>query len=210
MLRCQGRSAYFSRKADHDVQCPLWALNGYTRCRQHSGDKEYYYKASMAGYYSANAGPLLKAKLEELAAMAPQDRTSLSDEVDFVRMLALQSVALFEATIQSGDAALQTRAASIARDAMESVATMVEKHSRVRATSEGTIDLQQVDYIISQMVNIIERHVAVKNKAMADRIIADIRNIRMPDMQHTGADATVVAADVIDTLKLMEGSVPTV
>lgn len=164
----------------------------------------------MAGYYSANAGPLLKEKLEELAAQNPQDRQSLADEVDFVRMLALQSVALFEASIESGDGAMVTRAASIARDAMEGVATMVEKHVRVKATGEGTIDLAQVDYIVSQIVTIIEKRVAIVDTSLADKIIADIRDIRMPDTQHTGgADPTAIAHDVIETLALMEGSVPT-
>lgn len=207
--RCQGRSPRFSKQAGYDVQCVNWALKDSNRCGRHIKDKKHYYKASMAGYYSMNAGPLLKAKLEQLAAQAPQDRQSLSDEVDFVRMLALESVALFEATIESGKADLQSRAAAIARGAMESVATMVEKHARVKATSESTIDLEQVDYIIAQIVRIIEHRVAAVNKPLADKVIADISDIRMPDTQHSATDPRDIAHDVIATLKLMKGSVPT-
>ncbi len=188
------------------MQCGRWAVTGRRYCKRHNGAHPQFHRTCMAGYYSVNAGPALKAKLEELAQSSPGDRMSLKEEVDFVRMLALEAVALFDAALVSTDDGTKARAAACARGAMESVAGMVEKAARVRSVAQDTIDLEQVDYIVAQVVQIIERRVARVNKELADEIMADIADIKMPDVQHR--DSRAIAEDVVQTLRAMNGTIP--
>lgn len=181
--RCQARSRRMQR------QCRKWALQGRRFCPTH-GTKPLYRNANVRGYYSQNAGPRLRQVLEELRTAPPEERMSLADEIDLARMLTERHVRIFEATCvgeQSDKASDELKAAAIAglRRALSHVSDMVTKAAKVRALHDGTVDAEGVDYIVAQVVKIVEDEIRDKDPSMADRVVARMEQIRLPQNTRT-------------------------
>ncbi len=158
-------------------------------------------------HYSKRAGPTLKAKLAELAEAAPHERHSLESEIDVMRLAADEAMQLFELTcITKADttsASSKAIALSLVRDAMTGVGVMVEKASKVRATSQSTVDLQFLDFIVGQVQKIIERHVTPISLDAVDRIIDDLNDIALPDRLHKNT-APAAARQIREAMRAMD------
>ncbi len=137
----------------------------------------------------------MKAKLEELAAKPPDERLSLLEELDMARVLALENVQMFDVVCVQGNtgtfegaeaAALQAQVSRATREAMLFVASIAERAAKVRATSEGTIDLELTDYLVHQIQAVLEYRLAnIKNgPKILKKIAEDIKQIAVPKRMH--------------------------
>lgn len=142
--------------------------------------------------YSRIAGPILREKLEALAALPPDERHCLGEEVDLARVMAEKALRLWEAAHTNGNeekASPETKALAnkALRDALSFVSDLVVKASKVRSTNESTVDVEQLDYIVKQVTHVIEEEIADHDRGMADRVVERLRNIRMPDRSGGGS-----------------------
>tara|TARA_R110002096_G_C14661938_1_gene728472 strand:- start:62393 stop:63148 length:756 start_codon:yes stop_codon:yes gene_type:complete len=217
--RCQGINRYLTEKNGKPTQCGRWALKERNYCTRHGGSQRRYKKSVAARrWYSKHAGDALRGKLDEMRDAPPDERISLESEIDMARVLAIQSVAIFDKVCVQNEtgtstheqaAVLRAQATIACRDAMAFVAGIVDKAARVRSVSDGTIDVELVGYIVHQVQAVIERHITPLEggKALVDKIAEDLNDIRMPSAQHGEKSADERAADIRNSLKGMDLSV---
>lgn len=139
----------------------------------------------MGSYYSHLAGPALKEKLAELSGLTSDERLALDDEIDMARVLTERSVRIFEATCLNGNDVkpeLRTLAIQQLRSSLGFVTETVQKAAKTRALNEGLVGLQDLDYVLGQVIKIADRvfgHL-VGTDAMTD-FANDVRSVRLPE-----------------------------
>lgn len=206
--RCKGISRRRKKRGDPDPRCKRYASKGSAYCPIHNGNRPRFYVKR--NHYSSRVGPTLKAKLAELAEAAPHERHSLENEIDVMRVAAVEAIAIFEKVciveVDKTSDGLKAMATSCVRDAMQSVAMMVEKAAKVRAISQATVDLQFLDFIVGQVQKIIERHVTPISLDAVDRIIADLNEIALPDRLHKNT-APAAARQIREAMAAMDDTI---
>ncbi len=195
--RCQGAI----RRSNPKRQCTQWALKGRNYCRVHGGRQPLYEKM---GHYSRNAGKTLKSKLEKLAAMDPDERNSLAEEIDLSRLLCERNLKLFDATHYPPEGTvipekLKVMAAEGLRSALADVTEIVAKSAIVRSRSEGVVGIEDLGYIIHQIKKILE------DEDVDPRVSERLSEIRLPKR---GSEMS--EDQVIDMLGQLSNSVPSV
>lgn len=217
--RCQGINHYLTERNGKPTQCGRWAIIGRRYCKRHGG-AERRRKPGVAArrWYSKHAGAALQAKLDEMRNAPPDERISLESEIDMARVLALQSVAIFDKVCVQGETGtadaetartMNAQATIACRDAMSFVAGIIDKAARVRASSSGTVDLELMGYLVHQVQAVIERHIVPLEggHALCDKITADLNAIKLPDKQHHSATAEERAIEIREALHAMDLSV---
>ena len=184
------------RRSNPPVRCRRWAKNGFLYCVQHApricGRRKNQLsrtQKNLLSFYSARAGASLKERLEAMSKQEPGKRHSLADEVDLARLTCEQAVKLFDAAhFGAIPATPETQAAaqSVLRGALDHVSEIVAKAARVRAVSLDTVDVEQLHYIVEQVVIILEDEVAAISRDAVDRVTARMRNIKLPERRGTG------------------------
>lgn len=213
--RCQGRNEYLTRLRGENVQCGRWALRGLDYCRRHGSTRKRHTPKAVANWYSKYAGPLLRDKLEEMRAAPPDQRVALESEIDMARVLAAQTIACFDKICVQGEVGsadettaqlMRAQATVAARDAMSFVAGIVDKAARVRSLSEGTIDLELVNYIIVQVQKIIEQRIVPlpNGVKLCNQIVEDMKGIALPNQMHDSRSAQSRALEVRGLLQAMD------
>lgn len=157
-------------------------------------------------WYSRRAGPILRERLEELRSANPSERHSLADEVDLARLIAERNVQIYEAAVLEGKGSdeLKAEASAALRAALNHVSEIVSKAAKVHAVSNSVIELEHIDYIVVQMTRAIEEEIAEVDRALADRLIARLGSIKLPEGKESGAEDTAQA--VRAALREIEGS----
>ncbi len=213
--RCQGRNEYLTKRDGKPTQCGRWALIGRDYCGRCGKGRSLWKPKVARGWYSKYAGDALSAKLEEMRSAPPDERISLESEIDVARVLAAQTLQIFDLVVVQGEvgtadeetARVMKAQASIAlRDAMSFVAGIIDKAARVRTLSEGTIDVELVGYIVHQVQKVIEKRVVAlpNGRAICDLIVEDMQGIKMPQTQHTMVDASDRAREVRGLMAAMD------
>lgn len=209
--RCKGTSRRRKARGDPDPRCRRWAARGYDYCKKHNGGTRPLINMGKRNTYSNRVGATLQARLAELAEEPPHERHSLQNEVDVMRLAASEALAIFDLVcIQEADkssAGLKANAASVVKDAMQSVALVVEKAAKVRAISQSTIDLEFLDFVVGQVQRIIERHVTPISLDAVDRIVNELNEIALPDRLHKKA-APAAARQIREAMSAMDQSIP--
>jgi len=145
----------------------------------------------MARYYANIAGVSLRKKLEELSQDSPDERHSLSEELDMARVMVGRALRLYEATFESPEAKPSTQAQAMVLDTMRSALKFVNDTAataaKVRSVSQGTVDVEQLDYIVDQVTRIVEDEITPLGKDVVDRVALRLRDIKMPDRGKAGA-----------------------
>lgn len=216
--RCHGAL----RGSNPPKQCTRWAIKGYRYCLSHAprlyrvnkrGGTSWRKKA-LKGYYSRRASSTLKERLEELAVVEPNRRLSLLEEVDLARVGCERAVQLFEAACLGPDsdkASLETKAAALGvmRASLEHVGKMVADAARARKDSLETVDVEQLDYIVSQILVILEEEIVQEHgRAAFDRCAARFKQIRLPERKGAGGpDRAAIAAMLRGAAGAIETSV---
>lgn len=163
----------------------------------------------VTGYYSAGAGTALKTRLEELRALDPSRRHSLAEEVDLARIACEKSVRMFEAACMGEQkASPEAQAASLAllRQSLDHVAELVAKAARARRDSLETVDVEQLDYIVDQVIVILNDE--VEDHAILDRCKERFKKIKIPERKGTGGvDRAQVARMFRDAATAIDESV---
>ena len=159
-------------------------------------------------WYTRRAGQKLKDAISELKEQSPDERHSLADEIDLARLIAERSVRIYDATVIEGQGSDDLKAAATAglRGALNHVTDIVSKAARVHSVSSSVIELEHIDYVVQQVNRIIEEQVTDVDKALADRIVEAIANIKLPE-KRDDADAEEQARRIRESLSDMDNTV---
>ena len=172
----------------HREQCTLWATRGDNVCHFHKKRGALYASSRLKGFYTRRAGPVLREKIEELEATALNEKLSLEGEVDMARILAERAIALFERACIDPDgvakSSQETKAMAIsaARSALTHVSNLVAEASKTRLINNEVLDTRGVDFVIAQVLEILEKMVRplVGDEVMT-LVIDAFKAIRVPD-----------------------------
>jgi len=156
-------------------------MHGSHYCPTHGGRASFHKEKKLAGLYSRRAKKRLAALLEDAAAA---DRASLEEEVDLSRVLCARAVKTFEAVCleepQVEDKAklarMRATATSTLRSALSHVGSMVQAHRKV--VSETALDARAADYVVAQVVKILQERVADDDLRLA--IVQDLEELKVP------------------------------
>jgi hypothetical protein len=215
--RCHGRI----RHANPPQRCAKWAVKGYDYCISHypalyrinerKGGLHSRRLKAVRGYYSKGAGIALKERLAELRADEPARRHSLAEEVDLARIGCDKAVRLFEAACMGAEKAspdAQAAALSLLRQSLDHVAELVVKASKARRDSLETVDLEQLDYIVDQVVIILEEEVRPLGDDVVDRCTARLKSVKIPERRGAqGVDKAAIARMFRDAAGAIDESV---
>lgn len=203
--KCKG----FKRRTVPPQPCGLWGekqRGGY--CKWHGRRLPSFRNKTL--FYNNNASVALRDKLKEVAAQ-PELRHNLSAEIDIMRVTAQEAVRLYDITcIQNADnkavsAEMKAKATANVKQAMQDISAIVMNASRIRAMDQTTVEIEAINYVVSQVVQIIEKCVIDEHAKIA--IKEEIREIRLPQTGNkTGAQAA--AEDIRGALAEMEETVP--
>ena len=110
----------------------------------------------MIHFYSKNAGPALRALLEELASRG-DERLSLAGEIDAMRAISLTAFKLFDAAIASPQASIESKltAAAHLRSSMESVGDLAVRAARIAALSNETVKVEAIGWVVEQVAKMV-------------------------------------------------------
>lgn len=207
------------RRSNPLQRCGKYCVVGYRRCLSHAphlykkGRLQHRQRKDLKGYYSRTAGVELKKRLEELASDDPSRRHSLQEEIDLARIASTRAVALFEAaclgTTKASEEAQHLALAGVRR-AIDHVTSVVSAAAKVRSISLETVDVEQLDYIIDQVVMILEEEVLpVAGREALDAVTMRLRTIKLPERRtrNGAADPTAVAKMLRDAAGGIEASV---
>ena len=187
--RCQAKVRHEHR------QCGRWALKGRNYCKLHGGQQPLY----EVGYYSRNAGKRLADKLDALASMDPDERNSLTEEIDLNRLLAERALKAFEAT-HYGDKEVSEKLKALAaqnlRDALQDVTEVVAKSAIIRSRSAEVVGIEDLGFIIHQIKKILDE------EDVDPRVIDRLDEIKLPKRgSEMGQD------EILETLGQLRDSV---
>mgnify|MGYP007032476559 CR=1 FL=1 len=197
--RCQSAC-----RRDPDRQCGQWARKGSLYCKFHGGNQPRHKTFEMSNWYSKRAGPILQDRLKELRESSPDERHSLSDEIDLARLIAERNVVIYERTVMvdKGSAELKASATESLRSSLDHVTDIVSKAARVHSISSSVVELEHIDYILQQVTRIIEEEVASNDQKMADVVLEKLKGIKLPEGR--AADAEDNARSLRDAMKDMD------
>lgn len=165
-------------------QCRKYANVGQHYCRFHG--RRLKLSSAPRSLYSLRATEKLKQLLERLES-APDDRKSLADEIDVARAFATEAVALADRAVNSTNPdgtpkqiaeSVKVTAIKIAQEALTHVALLIEKHAKVTAMSDGTLDATQVRALLDQVVRCVQQRVTSEEEREA--LLADIEAVNVP------------------------------
>lgn len=157
-------------------RCKHYAAQGSNRCRFHGGHLRKSKRPS--NLYTRGASQ----KLQELLTQFQEDadeRVSLSSEIDAARLLAERAMRAFDET-HFGEKAgsyrdeLKVAARAQLRESLSHVASLIEKHAKVMALSEGTFSPEQVAQITNKMARILEKYLIPQHQELFDAIKAEL------------------------------------
>lgn len=172
--RCQGINR---RRRD---QCRKWALHGRNFCKTHRGTIKPY--KDMGGFFSKHAGDALKRRLAAVA-QSEQERLSLSEEVDVARLVALDSMQLWEAAQQSDNPATRGQACELVRQSIDHITETVKRAATVRQLVGANVAVEDVGYVVAQVQKILNDELggSEAGRAVLERLTARIDEIKLPE-----------------------------
>lgn len=149
-------------------------------------------------YLTKNAGDALKARLEEVAG----DRESgLDGEVDLARVMAVRALQIYDRVCiqdpKEGEKTpsdqLKAMAVEGMRGALEFVTSIVERRAKVSAITGRFIPVEQIGFMVQQVMDAIEKVVAPVDPVLARQVCAEIEQIKLPGAaeQHKAVRTTI-------------------
>lgn len=203
--RCQAAK----RRKHPPQQCRQWAMRGRNYCKSHGG-RQPLSNTKHLSYYSKHAGKALSTALEEIAGMDPDERNSIAQEVDIARMLATQSLKNFSAVFLKEhdektsknleESGVKPRILENCWEAINNVSEIVAKSAMIRYRSESVVGLEDVQYVINQVLTILQR-LGVEEDLLAE-LKNEFKTIRLPKR-----GAAMDADQAINMLREMDDSV---
>jgi len=190
----------------HDrSQCERYALKDSNYCSFHGGrraDKHRVRIDHLPKFYSKRLGPTLTARLEELTGAAPSEQLSLLEELSLMRVLAGDTVALYDAAVGTEKTELVANAGMLLRDALRQVADMCEKAARVDALAKDKISIHHLSFVVNQIVRIAAEVFGddTTRAAQFEQLIRE--RVRLPSIQQ--GTLLTPDADVVD----MDSTIP--
>ena len=139
----------------------------------------------MPGFYSKHVGPTLKKKLEELANLTDDERYSLNEEADAVRLTAVESMKVFDVVCiqgkldKDGKPNLESRqmATQAMRDSMDAVADIISKSAKIDALRADKMPIENAKWLAERIMRIVHDVIEPKDKRLAKKVLKKIEEL---------------------------------
>jgi hypothetical protein len=127
---------------------------------------------------------------------------SLLEELSLMRVLAGDTVALYDAAVGTEKTELVANAGMLLRDALRQVADMCEKAARVDALAKDKISIHHLSFVVNQIVRIAAEVFGddTTRAAQFEQLIRE--RVRLPSIQQ--GTLLTPDADVVD----MDSTIP--
>jgi len=137
-------------------------VKGSTLCPQHGGYRKLTaVKRGVSRFYSQALGPKLKERLESFLNQPNHTQLALYEEIAISRAAANEALklafAVFELPEKKSTNNARALAAQAVQQAMEHVASLVEKAAKIEAHAGDKVSIQTIDLFVAQMAQIIMR-----------------------------------------------------
>lgn len=184
--RCQGKNR-------NKEQCGQWALRGKDYCKWHGGRAQLVKRRRPMSIYSRRATGKLKDVLEELAAN-PDERMSLSGEIDVARSMALKAFDLLNAATNGkskkkkeegaeGNGVTEkskTAAMRLMQQSLKDLSSLIDKQAKVTALLDRTLDVEQIGFIREQIIQILENRIEQEHPELHALVVQDLeKNLKL-------------------------------
>lgn len=162
-------------------------------------------------FFRHKTSGLLSELLKDVAESSPTERVSLQEELDLSRILALRALALFNEFVlpesSSASYSVKKEITEQATKAVEMVAELALKATKIHALHRDTLDFEQLEYVVTAVSRIVSTHLNVPgiSQIQRDQIIAAMKNIRLPERSSRKASHVHdTAAELRRALKEMD------
>lgn len=170
--RCQGRSHV------HRGQCKRYALIGNIYCPVHSRRIKVFSVASK-NIYALRASKRLNALVDEIEKN-PDQRMQLASEIDAARAFSMEAIETASLVLEKPGINVESKmtAIKLAHEALAEVSSLVEKHAKICALTDGLLTPSQVDAVVKQVAEIVAAEVA--DEKVRQRILDSLASVIVP------------------------------
>ena len=134
-------------------------------------------------YYGKNFAPKIKELIQLAnAGQSPSEKLTLSEEVAIVRAVTNPQLDRFMDMVFDESLPHEQRlgASELVKKCMADVSAIVEKASKVRALSTDAATVEDIDYVIGQVVGAIQQVVEPVDPILSATLQERIANIKLP------------------------------
>lgn len=171
----------------------------------------------MKSFYLRN----LKPKLTDLVQLSrgtesPVDKLSLQEELDMTRVLASAQIdALLECALTPVDSAASEdeqkkqwaakfSAGELCKKALADVSSMVQKAAQVRSLSTDAATVEDIQYVMDQVIAVIQQVVEPVDPTMAATLCMQLHNVRMPMRERNLPDQGALLLKAVEEIATIQ------
>lgn len=194
--RCQGPNRFRE-------QCEKWARKGSHFCKAHGGYNRHYHRP--LNWYARGTTQQLADRLKELAGQGPDERMSLSQEIDLARELAKKALDLYDLAHygeKEQDENLRIASREHLKTALDGVADLVGRAARAQSLSASVISIQHIEHLAAQFTKILETHVL--DEQILACCLRDLEQVKLPV---AGANGGVSPDQLREAVKNMDATI---
>lgn len=138
----------------------------------------------MASFFSRHAGETLKKRLAEIAG-AEQERLALNEEVDIARLMALESMQMWEAAQKSDNSATRGQAVALVRQSIDHITETVKRAATVRQLVGDSMSAEDVGYVVAQVQKILDAELGSTDagREVLKRVTKQLEEVRLPAVE---------------------------
>lgn len=182
-------------------RCRRWALTGRDHCKKHAGrpcKAPMSRKQDHKGFYSKHLGPTLRDAMRAVGDQPTNKQLSLFEELRLARAVACEVMALAQGAFsEKGSDKSKAMACEIMFDALEKVASLVERVNKIEQDSADKLSLSAVDDFVDQLMRIMREEAGDEHHALIERVEARCKEqIRVPLDAMRGGGASSRGAPV--------------
>lgn len=168
-------------------------------------------------FYAARMKPTLRDLITVARGSdTPQAKLTLAEEVDIARILAASQLdEMMELAITPVDQKLtpqefqkaqaaKVAAAEFCKKAVNDVAATVHKAAQVRSLATDAATAEDIEFVLNQVVAIIEAVVAPTDPVMARTIQDQIEKVQMPNRHRDLPDANKLLLKAVGEIEVIE------
>lgn len=158
-------------------------------------------------FYGKNFSPKLRDLIQiSNADTSPGDKLTLSEEVQIVRAVTGAQLDHFmeEAFNPANTPEERVGAAEIVKKCMTDVAAIVDKAARVRSLATDAATVEDIEYVINQVVGIVQQVVEPVDPILSRTLQDQISNIRLPGRHRDLPDPAKLLHKAVEEINTIE------
>jgi hypothetical protein len=156
----------------------------------------------MGVIYRKHMSKTLQERLDEFLDQSQEEQLALYEELSMMRMMAVDSIKMYDAACQSRKPEAVTIASEMLKESLEAVSSMVKACADIESKATDKVSIRQLNLFVLQICRAVRRIVGEENVELAQKIINEINSsvkfhadgmgtALTPDQQAQSMDDTV-------------------